>query len=152
MVSLAAWEQPCRAHGTETRAPPQHHILATRTQPSPTRPLTSCACALSAGGLPVNWLGKQRPLRNLQYLDLSGNRLGFDAAGVQYTTTSQWCPDDTGVADGSGWCPSHTPIYDTLGSLVSLDLSDNSLQGEREGNGLYANKLPGRGPRVVPMR
>lgn len=88
-----------------------------------------------AGGLPTNWLGKQKPLRNVRYLDLSNNKLGTSDGVTAPTQTSDWCPEEGSLTDGSGWCPdlsgNKKPIAGTAASLVSLDLSNNGFTGEQ---------------------
>lgn len=87
-----------------------------------------------AGGLPHSWLGDKRPFRVLRHLDLSDNRLGYQADGVTLYSTSEggWC--QAGVAaDGSdGWCPTIATMRTSLSkmpNLQSLDISNNSLNG-----------------------
>lgn len=95
--------------------------------------LPACPWALllpAAGGLPGSWLGKYKVLRNLKYMDLSGNQLGT-TDGETLATRDQWCETDTANnwKPGSGWCPTVAPLEGTAASLEYLNLADNSLTG-----------------------
>ena len=83
------------------------------------------------GGLPTNWLGKYRPLKNIKYLDLSGNLLGTADGATAYTKQVDWCPAEGNLKSGSGWCPTGSPLSGTAASMVTLDLSNNGLVGEQ---------------------
>jgi hypothetical protein len=83
-------------------------------------------CHDTAGGLPDGWLSTSRVLRNVQYLDLSENFLGYSDAGK--TPLATWCL--AGTSNRAGWCPSSTPLSGTVSKLTTLDISDNGFAGE----------------------
>ena len=61
--------------------------------------------------------------------------LGTTDGTTPCTSTACWCtagPASQGAAAASiGWCPTGVPLAGTMQSLVTLDLSDNQLAGER---------------------
>lgn len=91
----------------------------------------------AAGGLPTNWLGKTRPMRNVEVINLDDNNLGKDENGVALAT---WCPDEGTLKTGSGWCPVGNPIEGTAASLRTLGLANNALSG---GCALCPDSSPG---------
>jgi hypothetical protein len=87
----------------------------------------------SAGGLPDGWAGSERAFSRLEELDLSGNYLGFaDAGTTPLPGQPQWCLPGEPPAD-AGWCAPQPP-EGAFGSLLSLDLSFNGLEGAPAGS------------------
>ena len=119
----------------------------------------------AAGGLPDSWLGGNKVLKTVRYLDLSNNFLGYagissanSTSGVvgtgQYATRVDWCHTPTALdLTNEGWCPTATPLTGTLDSLEMFDISNNGFVGEQQAAlGVHACALLPRPPSVATPR
>ncbi len=103
--------------------------------------LTPPHLIIAAGGLPDSWLGGNKVLKTVRYLDLSNNFLGYagissanTTSGVvgtgQYANRLAWCHTPAELTN-EGWCPTATaPLTGTLDSLEMFDISNNGFVGE----------------------
>lgn len=106
-------------------------------------PLTPVHPTPAAGGLPDSWLGGNKVLKTVRYLDLSNNFLGYagissanSTSGVvgtgQYANRLAWCHTPTDLTN-EGWCPTAAaPLTGTLDSLEMFDISNNGFVGKQQ--------------------